>query len=312
MAGKAAGLVHLRAGRDAAGRRLARRRPRSGRSRLDRPQHPPARRVRHRRQACDRPAAALRRAHAALRGNVTQATLRRLFKPETLGAVGKTKREATPRAGLKILRDSWGVAPRLRQDRLRRDVGRGVGRRRGPRADPAADPRAGPDRRARRARLRPVARVRPEHADRDRAGPRVHAPPRAERQAAAEGGRRLHRRPERVPEGLEGGLPAVEAQRHGRRGRGVLAGQYGVGGGDETRRAELLAELEVSLGATEGRRVWNDLREQQDPETPVTALGTFNYGHNTSESGQRDPRRRQRRARRWSAPARPRRRGSRA
>jgi acyl-homoserine lactone acylase PvdQ len=65
----------------------------------------------------------------------------------------------------------------------------------------------------------------------------------------------------------------------------VLAGQYGVGGGDETRRAELLAELEVSLGATEGRRVWNDLREQQDPETPVTASQPFEYGHNTSEAG---------------------------
>ena len=65
----------------------------------------------------------------------------------------------------------------------------------------------------------------------------------------------------------------------------VLGGQYGVGGGDETRRAELLAELKVSLGTTEGRRVWNDLREQQDPETPVTAARTFGYGQNTSEAG---------------------------
>ena len=99
----------LCAGRDAAGRRLARRRTRSGRSCLDRPQRPPARRVGHRREhATDqlRPDDAL----TPLRGAVNQATVRRLFKPETLGAVGKTKREATPRAWLKILRESWAWA----------------------------------------------------------------------------------------------------------------------------------------------------------------------------------------------------------
>jgi hypothetical protein len=45
-----------------------------------------------------------------LRGNVTAATLRRLYKPETLGPSGKSKRESTPRRGLRILRDRWGVA----------------------------------------------------------------------------------------------------------------------------------------------------------------------------------------------------------
>src|SRR3954453_16615136 len=44
------------------------------------------------------------------RDNVNQKTLRALFKPETLGAAGKTTRESTPRKGLKILRDAWGVA----------------------------------------------------------------------------------------------------------------------------------------------------------------------------------------------------------
>ena len=65
----------------------------------------------------------------------------------------------------------------------------------------------------------------------------------------------------------------------------VLAGQYGVGGGDEARRAELLAELQAELGATQGREVWNDLREQQDPETPPTATRSFPYGASTSEDG---------------------------
>jgi acyl-homoserine lactone acylase PvdQ len=45
-----------------------------------------------------------------LRGNVTAKTLRKDFKPETLGATGRTKLEPTPHKGVRILRDSWGVA----------------------------------------------------------------------------------------------------------------------------------------------------------------------------------------------------------
>src|SRR4029077_15739699 len=45
-----------------------------------------------------------------LGGNVTAKTLTRLFKPETLGPSGKSKLETTPRAGLRIRRDHWGVA----------------------------------------------------------------------------------------------------------------------------------------------------------------------------------------------------------
>ena len=71
----------------------------------------------------------------------------------------------------------------------------------------------------------------------------------------------------------------------------VLAGQYGVGGGDEARRAELLAELQAELGATQGREVWNDLREQQDPETPPTATRSFPYGREHERGRQRDARR---------------------
>ena len=107
MAAKAAGARDLCAGGDAAGRRVARRRPCSGRSRLDRAERPPARPVAGK-HATDQ--LRLYDALTPLRGAINEATVRRLFKPETLGAVGKTKREATPHAGLKILRDSWGVA----------------------------------------------------------------------------------------------------------------------------------------------------------------------------------------------------------
>ena len=158
-----------------------------------------------------------------------------------------------------------GRGARLRQDRVRRDVGRRLGRRGGPRIDPAADPRAGPDRRHRRAGVRPVARVRTELADRGRAGARVHALPRAERQAAAEGRRLVHRGDQLryikangadYPPWTRNDVVAIGRadrrrvrQRRRRRGAPRAAA---VGAQDR-------------LGQTKGEQVWNDLREEQDP-----------------------------------------------
>src|SRR4051812_5130548 len=202
------------------------------------------------------------------RGNVTQKTLRALFKPETLGAIGKTKREATPRAGLKILRDAWGVAHVY--GKTASDVMWGAGW-------VAAEDRGlilqlirGPGR---------IAALDGPAYDQSR---EFVPSSQTEAELAREytllrgpNGKQLLKEVDAYTAGLNAYVRA--------RGAGSppwtrtdtiaaaaeLAGQYGVGGGDETRRAELLAELEVSLGVTEGRRVWNDLREQQDPETPV-------------------------------------------
>jgi acyl-homoserine lactone acylase PvdQ len=51
----------------------------------------------------------------------------------------------------------------------------------------------------------------------------------------------------------------------------LIGAVFGKGGGDEVRRSEFLAALERRLGVGMGEQVWNDLREQEDPETPVTA-----------------------------------------
>jgi acyl-homoserine lactone acylase PvdQ len=51
----------------------------------------------------------------------------------------------------------------------------------------------------------------------------------------------------------------------------LIGAVFGKGGGDEVRRSELLAALESRLGPGTGEQVWNDLREQDDPETPVSA-----------------------------------------
>ena len=52
---------------------------------------------------------------------------------------------------------------------------------------------------------------------------------------------------------------------------------FGEGGGDEVQAAEFLDGLQDALGAERGLSVWNDLRQRQDPETPVSVTGNFPY-----------------------------------
>lgn len=69
-------------------------------------------------------------------------------------------------------------------------------------------------------------------------------------------------------------------------GINALAGfLFGRGGGDETSRAMLLNGLQQRLGAAQGLRTWNDLREIQDPEAVVTSPGRFPYGSTSSRRG---------------------------
>jgi acyl-homoserine lactone acylase PvdQ len=52
---------------------------------------------------------------------------------------------------------------------------------------------------------------------------------------------------------------------------------FGNGGGGEVANSDLLAGLESKLGATEGLKVFRDLREVNDPEAPVTTTKPFPY-----------------------------------
>jgi acyl-homoserine lactone acylase PvdQ len=52
---------------------------------------------------------------------------------------------------------------------------------------------------------------------------------------------------------------------------------FGEGGGGEVDAAQMLDGLETALGADRGYSVWNDLRQRQDPETPVSIPGSFPY-----------------------------------
>src|SRR5215213_321314 len=53
---------------------------------------------------------------------------------------------------------------------------------------------------------------------------------------------------------------------------------FGQGGGGEVDAAQMLDGLQDSLGADKGLSVWNDLRQRQDPETPVSLHKRFPYG----------------------------------
>jgi acyl-homoserine lactone acylase PvdQ len=52
---------------------------------------------------------------------------------------------------------------------------------------------------------------------------------------------------------------------------------FGQGGGSEVQSAQLLDGLDQRLGDQRGFSVWNDLRQREDPETPVSIPGRFPY-----------------------------------
>ena len=105
----------------------------------------------------------------------------------------------------------------------------------------------------------------------------------------------------------------------------LIGAVFGKGGGDEARRSQLLSALQDRLGEREGEQVWNDLREQNDPETSVSIDGIHAHPPGPNQDGQRHDRRgqprhdrgataslwRRRRSRRpatrsWSGPSAPR------
>ena len=214
----------------------------------------------------------------ALRGNVTDADLRRFYKRETLGlAPGERARSIErPRKGLTITRDRWGV-PHVKgvtaQDvafgagwvtaadrQLLMELFRGPGRIAAldaPGVDPFALALSG-------RTFRPSARTEATLA----------------RQfdllrARGEEGRRAIRIVDAYVAGINAqyrraGLALPRWTRTDVVAVGGLIGAvFGAGGGDEVRRSRFLDALQRKLGAENGRRVWEDLRQRNDPEARV-------------------------------------------
>ena len=67
---------------------------------------------------------------------------------------------------------------------------------------------------------------------------------------------------------------------------GLIGAVFGAGGGDEVRRSQFLDLLQRKLGHETGRRVWEDLRQRDDPEANVAVPGRVPYGsHASTEIG---------------------------
>lgn len=59
----------------------------------------------------------------------------------------------------------------------------------------------------------------------------------------------------------------------------AITGQiFGEGGGDEARRSEFLSSLRKRYGAKRGNRIFDDLSEFDDPDSPSTLTKAFPYG----------------------------------
>jgi acyl-homoserine lactone acylase PvdQ len=229
--------------------------------------------------------AALYDALTPLQRNVTAADLRRFFKPAPLGApIAKPLRREQPRPGLTIVRDRFGVAHV--NGKTEADVAFGAGwvaaadrgillqLIRGPARlaaldVPGLDPLA-------LALLGRTFEPSPETEaflanqvdallSQGAVGRRIHA----FAQWYAAGINAWYRaRSISAPFFTVNDVVAASA---------LIASRYGAGGGREVQNAMFLDALRKRLGDAEARRVFADLREANDSETPVTVPGSFPY-----------------------------------
>ena len=58
----------------------------------------------------------------------------------------------------------------------------------------------------------------------------------------------------------------------------LVGGVFGTGGGGQYTNAIWLQQLQAKFGAADGMRIYNDLREKNDPEAPTTTTTRFDYG----------------------------------
>jgi acyl-homoserine lactone acylase PvdQ len=220
-----------------------------------------------------------------LRGNVTMADIRRLFKPEPLG-LGKDKPRSVERpiAGLTIARDRYGVAHVF--GKTQADVAYGAG------WVTAAD------RGLLLALIRGPARI--AALDVPGLDPLALAlsgknfVPSADTEAflanqidalsqSGPVGQRVVAVIDAYVKGINGyyrakGIPVQPYTANDVvAAAALIAARFGANGGQEIQNSEFLSALQTALGADKGRSVFDDLQEANDPEAPVTAPGRFPY-----------------------------------
>ncbi len=222
-----------------------------------------------------------------LRGNVTTADVKRLYKPETLGLGGaKPTRVERPKSGVTIDRDSFDVPHIYGTTRANTEFGAGWA---------TAEDR-GIDLQLLRGPARISALDVPGYDAFSVAlsGKQFIPSAQTETFLAAQvplaqktaKGRQLIRDVDAYLAGINAYFKAQGGfvkpfTRNDVVAIGTLIGAvFGAGGGNEANSALFLGALQQRLGAAKGLSVWNDLREQSDPSTPVTIASSFPYETN--------------------------------
>jgi acyl-homoserine lactone acylase PvdQ len=222
-------------------------------------------------------------------GAVNDSHLRKYFKSEAFGLGGaKTVRTERPRAGVRILRDGWDV-PHI-YGKTRADVEFGAGWA------------TAEDRGLLMNLLRGQGRISALDVPGLNAFSLVGSGRDVEPSAATEAflaqqvqliqaagakGAQLIRDVDAYIAGINAyntanQLPVRPWTRNDVIAAATLIGAvFGKGGGDEVARSEFLSALQKRLGTEQGLQVWRDLREQNDPEAPVTVPSSFPYGENS-------------------------------
>src|SRR4051812_26883012 len=228
---------------------------------------------------------------------VTAPDLTKYFKSEALGAAGSpepTRTEATPRKGVTLIRDAFNVphiTGKTRDDVtwaagwvLEEDRGLLLAQGRYP-ARMAALDAPGIDAFGLVTGLKTVTTTKSADKliDREQTG--------ALKRAGKEGRALLHD----IDVYVKGINARLRFEQSGQKpwtrvdvySINALAGQiFGQGGGDEVRRSEFLDGLRKRLGKSEAQKVFDDLSEHNDADTPVTIDKSFLYeGIPKSSSG---------------------------
>jgi acyl-homoserine lactone acylase PvdQ len=219
--------------------------------------------------------------------SVRASDLTRYFKSERFGVTGKVVRTERPRAGVRILRDRWGV-PHV-DARRRADLEFGAGYATAEDRFVVMELLRGPGRLAALdvPGLDPFALATSgrQFVPSATADERVAQQLELLRSAGAKG-RQLYA-------DVQSYVAGINAY-YAKRGQGLrpwtttdviavgalLGANLGVGGGDEIRRSTFLAALMHEQGATKGLDTWRWLAQRQEADAPVSVDGTFPYDTN--------------------------------
>jgi acyl-homoserine lactone acylase PvdQ len=217
---------------------------------------------------------------------VTSGDIARLYKPETLGPASPTKAESTGRAGLTILRDSYGV-PHI-TGATRDDVWYGAGLVTG--EDRSLLLTLG--RSAARAAVADIPGVNAFGLITDPTSKFVPSAQDEQLLSSEQGQlvRRYGNKGRQIIHDLAVYAQGVTAGLH-RAGSSItwtvndaiatdafIGSIFGNGGGNEVANSRFLALLRRHLGRRRGIRAWRDLMEGNDPAAPTTIRRPFRYG----------------------------------